>query len=406
VIGAPRLTRWDALRDYWSENRNLLVGLFALVGAVMVIYSVVGQNQFHNDGWFPLADSFLHGHLWIDGSRPWIERVPGANGTYFLPFPPIPAMVLMPEVALFGPDVADTGGMCALVGGLNVLLVYAMLVHFELSGKAKAVLLVSFFLGSEYFYVAAVGGIHHWTEVLVVTFMLAALNLALRGRWPWVAGILFGLAVGCRPSVLPAGLALAVLYWRFAGPRALVSLVIGAASIGFFLAWYNWARFGSPTEFGYDLITGPDGSKVLDEPQYSQGIESPFYIARGLYTMFLRSFSFNDSFPWLQPSWAGTSVLLTMPFLVYLGKAFWKSPLILAGWLGLLPLVIDLMHGNPGYAQFGYRFILDGMPFIWMLLAMVVAKNGLTRGFVAAIGAGIFVNVYGLACISAGFTSS
>jgi hypothetical protein len=95
-----------------------------------------------------------------------------------------------------------------------------------------------------------------------------------------------------------------------------------------------------------------------------------------------------------------------MPFLVYLGRAVWKSPLIFVGWLGLLPLVMDLMHGNPGYAQFGYRFILDGMPFIWMLLAMVVARNGLTRGFVAAVGVGIFVNAYGLACISAGFMGS
>jgi hypothetical protein len=122
--------------------------------------------------------------------------------------------------------------------------------------------------------------------------------------------------------------------------------------------------------------------------------------------MFLRSFEFDEAFPWLKPSWAGTSVLLTMPFLVYLGKAFWKSPLILVGWLGLLPLVLDLMHGNPGFAQFGYRFILDGMPFIWLLLAMVVVRNGLTRGFVAAVALGVFVNSYGLACIAAGFITT
>ena len=403
---APESMRWQGLRESWSDNRTEAFGLLALVVACMVIYSLAGPSQYHTDGWFPLADSFLHGRLWVDGSRPWIERVPGPNGEYFLPFPPVPALVLVPQVALFGQDLADTAGMCALVGALNVFLVYALLSYFQLKGRAVAVLLIAFFLGSEYLYVAATGGIHHWTEILVVSFLLGALNLALRGRWPWVGGILFGLAVGCRPSVLLAGPALAVLYWRFGGPRAVVSLVVGAASIGLCLAWYNWARFGSPTEFGYDLITGPNGEKVLDEPWYSQGIESPFYIARGLYTMFLRGFEFDEAFPWLKPSWAGTSVLLTMPFLVYLGRAVWKSPLILAGWLGLLPLVMDLMHGNPGFAQFGYRFILDGMPFIWMLLAMVVVRNGLTRGFVAAVAVGILVNSYGLACIAAGFITS
>lgn len=403
---APSSMSWQGLREYWSDNRTMVLGLLGLVVACAVIYSVAGPGQYHNDGWFPLADAFLHGRLWIDGSRPWIERVPGPGGEYFLPFPPVPALVLVPEVALFGPDVADTAGMCALVGAVNVFFVYALLSYFELKERAMAVLLIAFFLGSEYFYVAATGGIHQWTEILVVTFMLAALNLALRGRAPWVAGVLFGLAVGCRPSVLLAAPAFAVLYWRSGGLRALVPLAIGAGSIGLYLAWYNWARFGSPTEFGYDLITGPNGEKVLDEAWYTKGIESPFYLARGLYTMFLRSFDFNESFPWFQPTWAGSSVLLTMPFLVYLGRAVWKSPLIFVGWLGLLPLVMDLMHGNPGYAQFGYRFILDGMPFIWMLLAMVVARNGLTRGFVAAVGVGIFVNAYGLACISAGFMGS
>jgi hypothetical protein len=234
--------RWLGLRESWSDNRTVAFGLLAFVVACLVIYYIVGPNQYHTDGWFPLADSFLHGRLWVDGSRPWIERVPGPNGEYFLPFPPIPALVLVPEVALFGPDVADTGGMSALVGALNVFLVYALLSYFELKGRAMAVLLISFFLGSEYFYVAATGGIHHWTEILVVSFLLGALNLALRGRWPWVAGVLFGLAVGCRPSVLLAAPAFAVLYWRFGGARAVVSLAIGAASIGLYLAWYNWAR--------------------------------------------------------------------------------------------------------------------------------------------------------------------
>jgi len=406
VSQAPEPTGMERLRESWSENRTMALGLLALAAALFVLYGLVGPGQYHNDGWFPLADAFLHGRLWIDGSRPWIERVPGPGGEYFLPFPPVPALVLVPQVALFGQDVADTGVMSALVGALNVFLVYALLSYFELKGKAIAVLMVAFVVGSEYLYVAATGGIHQWTEILVVSFLLGALNLALRGRWPWVAGILFGFAVGCRPSVLLAAPAFAVLYWKFGGPRALVSLAIGAASIGLFLAWFNWARFGSPTEFGYDLITGPNGEKVLDEPWYSQGIESPFYIARGLYTMFLRSFEFDEAFPWLKPSWAGTSVLLTMPFLVYLGRATWKSPLILVGWLGLLPLVLDLMHGNTGFAQFGYRFILDGMPFIWMLLALVVARNGLTRGFVAAVVAGVVVNVYGMVCIATGFITT
>jgi hypothetical protein len=434
---------------------GLFVGCFAL-------YAWIGPTQGDTDGWFPLASSLLHGRLWIDGSRPWIELVPGGNGHYYLPFPPIPAVVLIPIVATLGQSFTDTSGVTALAGAVNVLLVLALLRALRLKAREALVLTLAFAFGSEAFYVAATGGVHLWTETLAVTFVLAALNLAVRGRWPWAVGVLFGLAVGCRPTILLTGPAFVVLLWRFGGwlrvgesateptaigptamdpaapdaPRrsrtgrvarsvaawavaarsriarlvreadlaGLLSLMLGALLVGIWLALFNAARFGSPMEFGYDLIRGPDGTSVLSEPWYSQGIVSPFYLPRGLFTMLLRGWDFNDRFPWVQPNWAGCSIFYTTPILIFLARARWRDPLVLAGWLGLvLPVALDLMHGNPGYAQFGYRFILDGLPFAWLLLGLVVARNGLTRGLVAAAIVGIAINFYGLACISADF---
>jgi hypothetical protein len=393
IASTPLASRWIAP-----------FALGALFLVCVAVYAFLGPNQGVTDGWFPLADSFLHGHLWIDGSRPWIERVPAGPDRYYLPFPPIPGLVLVPVVAVFGVDFVDTSGVTALAGGINVLLVYAMLSHLKLGTGARVLLTLGFAFGTEAFYVAATGGIHLWTETLAVTFLLAALNLALRGKWGWLAGVCFGLAVGCRPSILMGAPAFFVLYWRPPNRRELIPLAIGAATVGLYLAWYNYARFGSPLEFGYALIRGPNGENVLDEPWYQQGIVSPFYLARGLYAMFLRSFEFDEAVPWLQPSWAGTSVLLTMPVLVYLVRARWRSPLVLAGWLGFVgPVALDLMHGNPGFAQFGYRFILDGLPFAWLLLALVVEREGLSKGKSIAIAVGIAVNAYGIGCIAADF---
>jgi hypothetical protein len=442
LAGIRRLPRQIALWR-WAGPVGL-VGLFLICFG---LYAWIGPNQNETDGWFPLASSLLHGHFWIDGSRPWIELVPGANGVFYLPFPPIPAVVLMPIVAVLGEGFSDTSGVSALAGAINVLLVLALLRGLRLRLRDALVLTLAFGFGSEAFYVAATGGVHLWTETLAVTFILAALNLALRGRWPWVAGLLLGLAVGCRPTVLLTGPAFVVLFWRAEGwlsrgetatdttspdspatnraglaarleaawPRietllrradwaGIASLTLGALLVGIWLALFNVVRFGSPLEFGYDLIRGPDGSSVLSEAWYSQGIVSPFYLARGLFTMVLRGWDFNENFPWAQPNWAGCSIFFTTPILVFLARARWRDPLVLAGWLGLvLPVTLDLMHGNPGYAQFGYRFILDGLPFAWLLLGLVVARRGLSRGMVAAVAAGAAINVYGLACLSAGF---
>jgi hypothetical protein len=89
---------WRWLRAACSVEMTAVL-VFGLVAAVF--YSWAGPDQHDTDGWFPLADSLLHGRLWIDGSRPWIEVAAAGPGQWYLPFPPVPAVVLMPIVALF-----------------------------------------------------------------------------------------------------------------------------------------------------------------------------------------------------------------------------------------------------------------------------------------------------------------
>jgi hypothetical protein len=419
-----------ALRGWLSDSLPVAIAMLAAA-----FYVVAGPDQGRTDGFFPLAQSMLHGSLSIDSSRPWIELVPAGGQClplrpdcqWYLPFPPIPAVVLMPIVALFGIDFVDTSGMAGLVGGINVLLVWLLVRRFT-SYRAALALTIAFAFGSEAMYVAATGGIHLWVETLGMCFALAALVLAVHHKAPLAGGALLLLAAGCRPPYLLAVPAFFLIYtdnlpwgaWRSFSTRAIdavsvwkvirpsVLFCVGALPVGLFLLWYNVARFGTPLEFGYDrIISAYNGDSVLSEPWYSHGIVAVNYLPSGLYTMLLRSFDNVDQFPWFRPSWAGTSILITMPFLLYLTKAAWPSRLVLAGWLGaLLPLSLDLMHGNPGYAQFGYRFILDAFPFMWLLLALVAQRYGVTRRFLLAILAGIAVNFYGLWCIATDFVGS
>ncbi len=76
-------------------------------------------------------------------------------------------------------------------------------------------------------------------------------------------------------------------------------------------------------------------------------------------------------------------------------------------WLVLgLVLLPDLLHGVPGFAQFGYRFLCDILPILWWLLAWVVVNRGLTLGLRVALLAGIVVNVCALVAVwGLGFVS-
>ena len=108
-------------------------------------------------------------------------------------------------------------------------------------------------LSSGYFFVmVALGGV--WRAV----------HAERRGAW-WVAGagLGLGLAVASRPTYLfTSGLLVVPVVWQWwrsrgagrAGWRKVATWALAGAvplgTVGLAMAWYNFARFGSPTEFG------------------------------------------------------------------------------------------------------------------------------------------------------------
>src|SRR5690606_8563319 len=146
------------------------------------------------------------------------------------------------------------------------------------------------------------------------------------------------------------------LAWLYRSERrAIAWLLAGVAVPALLVAGYNLARFGSPLEFGYGLIAAAEGHRVLDERGYHAGIVSPAYLPLGLHTMLLRSFDFVGEAPWLRPNLTGTSVLLTMPILLWLATARGRDAAVALGVIALV-MAPNLMHGIQGSAQFGYRF--------------------------------------------------
>ena len=182
--------------------------------------------------------------------------------------------------------------------------------------------------------------------------------------------------------------------------REALPLVAALAPALVVLAVLNVVRFGNPLDFGYARIANVDGVSVLTEPWYEHGIKSIAYLPRGLYAMLLKGFDFVDDPPWLRPEWVGTAITFTMPAVFWALRAPWRFGLVRAAWLSVaLILLPDLLHGASGFAQFGYRFIEDALPVLWLLLGIVVARHGLTRSLRVALAAGVVANVYGMVAI-------
>src|SRR5690606_35540003 len=153
-------------------------------------------------------------------------------------------------------------------------------------------------------------------------------------------------------------------------------------------------RFAEWSEFGHRYLAGGMLNKIQN-----YGLFHTHFLARNLDAMFTLLPRVQESAPYLQISKHGMSVLLTTPALLWLLRPlkresaedkFWHRAL----WCTVLVTAAPtLLYQNTGYEQFGYRFILDYLPYLIVLLA--VGRRPLSRAFKAAVLFGIAVNAFG-----------
>lgn len=363
----------------WAALLALLAG---------TLYWITGPNGSGGDEYIPLANALLHGQILV-AARSWVELVP-LSGGWAVPFPPAPVLFYLPVVALTDPkswsDELSVSIMPALVGGASVGLAYLMLRERLHLSQWAGLWITAGFATTTLWWVAGMGGTHHMAQVSAVFFSLLALYLALAQRLPVLGGLCFALAVGSR---LPVGLSLPLFLYLYR--RQWWQFLLGTVPIAVAIAAYNIARFGSPIDFGYARIPSGSDKLVTDEPWYNHGLESVHYIPNGLNTMLLSGFS-------IRPSWAGASLALTAPFLFWSITAGGRLAII-AGVSAALVLLVDLMHGNSGFAQLGYRFVLDATPILLLLIGLGSQKR-LPLGLRPAVVFGAIFTLWGIWAIN------
>jgi hypothetical protein len=359
-----------------------------------------------------LADAFLHGRIWLDEAPSWLnELIPAGPGQWFVAYPPVPAVLALPFVAVFGTGF-PAQVYSSLYAGLAVGVLFLVLGRLGLRYRDRLGLSAVFAFGTVFWYTAIGGSAWYFAHVAAVLLLLAAILSALDGRPAWIAGLLLGLATLSR---LPVGLAAPfVLAAQVGFPsrirgldvrrvvRAAAGMGIGLAGPAAVYVAYNLARWGTITDQAYVRIPG-----VLEDPIYAaHGILSVWYIPRNVFAILFRSWNYVDEPPWLQPSWWGLGIFLTTPLFLWLFTARLRDPRV--GWalaataLVAIPIVT---HGNVGITQFGYRFSLDFQVLLFVILGTVVAARGWSRLSVAAAIASIGFCAYAVWAIGIGFVA-
>ncbi|MFN8494914.1 MAG: hypothetical protein U0350_45340 [Caldilineaceae bacterium] len=394
-------------------TKKLLRGVAIFVLALAVYWGtalVFGAAGTPDTAYFNhLADAFLHGQLYL-AQPPNTHDLTQFAGRWYVPFPPLPALLMLPWVALAGLSNVQTVLFCAIFGALNVTFVYGLLQALSQRGWTKLSVTDNlwltglFGLGSVHWYMATIGSVWFVAQICTVTFVALAVWSAVANGSPWLAGLALGLAMVGRPNVAltwPLLLGIAALQLRTKEGRiawpALTRWAI-ASAIPMLLAvagllLYNNARFGNPLDFGY---LSENVADRLKEPLRVYGQFNLHYAAKNFWSMWLAGPKWEPKTNFWLPDPEGMSLFMTTPALLYLGRARRVSPLTLGGWIAFVLLMIPLLlYYNTGWYQFGYRFSLDFMVPVMILFA-IAAGTRMTGSMRALILVGVLVNLYGV----------
>ena len=360
-------------------DRPAQVGVGVALLAFLVYWLSNRSFDATRGDFFYLADAFLHGRVWLD-VRLGFQDVIVRGGHIYVPFAPFPAIALMPVVAAFGPVVADEWET-----GINAALAASTVgLAWWFAGRAGVrswvdrfflVLLLGF--STQIWWVTTRGGVWHTGQFIATILTLLCLVELWGARRAWLIGLLAGCAFLTR-----APLAFAIPFYALllAGDavweprrwpwRAWIELAIGVLPTLAFFFWYNAARFGSPLESGYGLALLPDWL----EAQRKLGLFSTAHIAMNLDYLFLKVPRRIAEFPYFQPDGLGMSIFITSPGLLYAVRAPWRASR--TWWLAgaaLLVLIPTLLYYGGGWLQYGYRYALDSIPFVWALGVLAAA---------------------------------
>jgi hypothetical protein len=347
----------------------------------------------------------------LDGRElPQARIKQSAGKTAYMSFPPFPTVVMLPGALVAGRaanDVIPTLLIAALILPL-ALAVLRRLAGAGLSRRSTGDdlwLVATLAFGSVVFFSAVQGKVWYTAHVVGVALALVYAWASIEARHPVVAGLALGAAALTRTAMAFMVLLFLCEAWRIHGGlgawrtdratlvRALRGpLVRFAAPVAAFAIAgmaYNVARFGAPTEFGHTYL------EVRQQAQIEQyGLASYHYLARNLAVAFTLLPELTPRAPYVQISGHGLALWFTTPILWFVVWPRDTGPLHRTLWLCVAAVALpSLLYQNSGWVQFGYRFGLDYVALLVMLLA--IGGRPLTRFARALIVAGIVINLFG-----------
>lgn len=382
-------------------DRSIVAPLLILLFAIFSGFIIYRAAWFGIDKHFSLlAESFLKGDLFLSPMNLPDGDYADHFGKQYLFFGPLPSVILMPAVWIFGKNFPQmTLSIASLVVTFGAIFLLIARLKFNL---ADTFWLANFFVfGTVLYFVGLINVSAYVVQAVGMVFVvLSLLEYFTKRRW-----LLIGLLVAAAGATRISLFAMAVFYlleilrqrkqldFKKIVALFLIPVILSLAVLGL----YNWRRFGSVFDTGYSRnVSIPKGY-----PNTVEGFVSIKHIPANLYLFLFAApepvkkdkVDYVVKFPFLRVNGQGLAIWFTSPLFVYL---FWarRQPYTISAILGILALALpSLLYFGLGIHQFGYRYALDFYPLLFLILLSAFGR-GLPTFAKVLITGGIFFNLF------------
>ena len=177
-----------------------------------------------------------------------------------------------------------------------------------------------------------------------------------------------GFAALARPPIV---FSLPVFLWFLRKEYTWKKMIVEMLPLAFLalsMAIYNFLRYDNPLEIGYHYM---QIEGVLAENLVKYGSFNLVYLKTNLYHAFLNAPLWQTYFPYMFVDGLGLSIFISTPLVLYAFFAPWREKNTqMMGVAALLVALPDLLYYNTGYFQVSYRYALDFLPFLFVLIAL------------------------------------
>lgn len=372
--------------DRWTALALLAYGLCAALCVALALRAIGEQGGVNS--YALLADAFLHGRF--DSPVCFDIDCARIGEKIYVLFPPVPALVAAPLVALFGVNATGFIVISILLGGLVAWTWDRLGLRLGLEPHARLWTVLAFMFGTPAIYVMLRGDAVWFFAQIVALALISFAILAALDRRLLLAGLLVGLGFLSRQMLIffvpflfalsrPKGTKLIAFDRETIADALKVGLPVVAAVLVYFA--YNYARFGSITDNGYGHIADFPPADQLGFINWrigEIGLFSKDYFVFNAIHMFLQGFHVEFGGRYMtelvKVDPMGTSIVAASPFLLYAFYA--RADVKLLVGLVVIAVIcgITLFYHSNGFSQHNVqRYALDWLPILYVLTLPVFA---------------------------------